>query len=94
MDLPDLPIFEIYPPVPQKPDILRKKIEDLTPEQINYKDERYPFNCDFYIGDLDIFIELNLHWTHGKEPFDVKNKENLKIVEQWKEKTLNFMTRQ
>lgn len=33
MDFPDLPIFEIYPPVPQKPDILRKKIEDLTPEQ-------------------------------------------------------------
>lgn len=35
-----------------------------------YRDERYPFNCDFYIKNLDLFIELNLHWTHGKHPYN------------------------
>lgn len=23
-----------------------------------YRDERYPFNCDFYIKSLDLFIEI------------------------------------
>jgi len=30
----------------------------------NYKDPRYPFACDFYIPERDLFIELNAHWTH------------------------------
>ena len=35
-----------------------------------YRDSiRYPFNCDFYIKSLDLFIELNLHWTHGTVPY-------------------------
>lgn len=25
-----------------------------------YKDERYPFACDFYVKSKDLFIELNL----------------------------------
>ena len=27
----------------------------------HYKEERYPFECDFYIKPLDLFIEINLH---------------------------------
>lgn len=30
-----------------------------------YTSERYPFLCDFYIKPLDLYIELNLYWTHG-----------------------------
>ena len=26
-----------------------------------YRDNRYPFNCDFYIKSLDLFIEVNYH---------------------------------
>lgn len=49
-----------------------------------YRDERYPFNCDFYIKSLDLFIELNLHWTHGKHPYDEElDKETLN---KWLEK--------
>lgn len=30
-----------------------------------YNDKiRYPFNCDFYIKSLDLFIECNYFWTH------------------------------
>lgn len=35
-----------------------------------YSDNRYPFCCDFYLKSLDLFIELNFHWTHGGHPFD------------------------
>lgn len=36
---------------------------------------RYPFNCDFYIRSLDLFIELNRSWTHGIKPFNRKDPE-------------------
>lgn len=36
-----------------------------------YKDEvRYPYCCDFYIVEDDLFIELNAHWTHGSRPYN------------------------
>lgn len=36
-------------------------------------DKRYPFNCDFYIKSLDLFIELNTHYGHGKHWYDANN---------------------
>lgn len=60
--------------------------ETFTDVRRQYKDNRYPYCCDFYIGDLDIFIELNLHWSHGKEPFDQNNSEHIKKLELWNEK--------
>lgn len=54
-----------------------------------YKDDaRYPFNCDFYIPSKDLFIELNFHWTHGKEPFDKNNPRHIEILNKWKEKSI------
>lgn len=37
-------------------------------------DSRYPYNCDFYIKSLDLFIELNVHFTHGGHWFDENSK--------------------
>ena len=45
-------------------------------------DKRYPFNCDFYIKSLDLFIELNFNWTHGGHKFDANNQEDLKKLEE------------
>lgn len=58
----------------------------------HYKDKRYPFECDFYIKSLDLFIELNFFWTHGKEPFDKNNKQHLEKLNDWKLKSeeINF----
>lgn len=42
-----------------------------------YKDDRYPFNCDFYIKSKDLFIELNLHPCHNFKPFDSRDKKDL-----------------
>ena len=51
-----------------------------------YKDDRYPFYCDFYIKEDDLFIELNLHWTHGGKLFNENDEECLKQLSVWKEK--------
>ena len=51
-----------------------------------YKEKRYPFYCDFYIVEDDLFIELNAHWTHGGKPYnpdDISCQEQLKV---WQEK--------
>lgn len=51
------------------------------------KDKRYPFICDFYIKSLDLFIEINFDPSHGKEHFDSKNFEHLKIIDEWTQKS-------
>ena len=47
---------------------------------------KYPFKCDFYIKDIDTYIEINGYWTHGKHAFNSNNIDDLKIIEQWKTK--------
>lgn len=64
-------------------ELLKQKYPDTIH---SYKSKLYPFNCDLYVPSLDLYIELNLHWTHGKEPFDINNKEHLKILETWENK--------
>lgn len=51
-----------------------------------YNSERYPFNCDFYIKPLDLFIELNLFSSHGKEPFDATKESHQKRLKQLHER--------
>ena len=46
-----------------------------------YKDDRYPFACDFYIKSEDLFIELNFSWTHDGHRFDINSQEDLKKLE-------------
>lgn len=54
--------------------------------------DRYPFACDFYIKSLDLFIELNLMWTHGNHRFNENNQEDINILAVWQEqaKTSKF----
>ena len=55
-----------------------------------YKSEVYPFRCDFYFPDSDLYLEINAHWTHGGHPFDSTNKDDLLLLEQWKKKNTKF----
>lgn len=60
-----------------------------------YKDDsRYPFNCDFYIKSLDLFIELNLFPTHYKEPFDENNPLHKKHLIYCKTEPKNWIEKQ
>ena len=55
-----------------------------------YKSEDYPFNCDFYIPIVDLYVEIQGNWTHGKHPFDSKNPNDMDILSGWKEKNTDF----
>ena len=61
---------------------LRKIFPDL---ETQYKSELYPFNCDFYVPSLDLYIEYNGTWTHGGCFYDENNEDNRNTLEKWKE---------
>lgn len=70
-------------------EIFHEKIKEKHNDvERNYdKDKRYPFLCDFYIPEEDLFIELNLHWTHGSHWFDPKNDNDILKLKSWLEKS-------
>ena len=49
-----------------------------------YRSIAYPFACDFYIVQEDLYIEANFYWHHGKHPFNKDNKEDVEILNKWK----------
>ena len=55
-----------------------------------YQTDVYPYACDFYIKDLDMYVELNCHWTHGSHPFDDTDEQDLAKVQYWKSKNTKF----
>lgn len=59
-----------------------------------YKEERYPFNCDFYIKSKDLFVELNLFPTHYIEPFDKSKIEHLNYLAHCKQNPSNWIEAQ
>ena len=61
--------------------LIREIIPDL---QTQHKTTEYPFRCDFYIPSLQLYIEYNGTWTHGKRPFDSQDPECISKLEEWK----------
>jgi len=51
-----------------------------------YKDEKYPYYCDFYLPEYNCYIELNIYWLHQKHWFDSKDNNDLKTIEKIKSK--------
>lgn len=56
---------------------------------VQYSSDLYPYHCDFYIKSLDLYIELNGHWTHGCYPF-IGDEKDLKRIEYWKSKKSEY----
>lgn len=55
-----------------------------------YTSAKYPFQCDFYIKSLDLYIEFNGSWTHGPHPFNPMCKDDIVLVEKWKAKNTKY----
>ena len=49
-------------------------------------DSRYPYFCDFYLPDSDIFVEINGYFTHNGHWFDKNNLDDINTLNIWKEK--------
>lgn len=58
---------------------------DVVYRQYN-KDPRYPFACDFYIPQYDLFIECNFHWSHNDHFYDENNELDVQLLNKWKNK--------
>lgn len=54
------------------------------------KDKRYPWMVDFYIKEIDLFIECNFHWTHCGHAYDKDNIIDQIKLEQWKSKETKY----
>ena len=52
-----------------------------------YRSDDYPFACDFYFPDNNYYIEIQGNWTHGEHPFDCNNKDDIKLLNEWIEKS-------
>ena len=72
--------------------VYMKLVEKFGREEIirQYHNKKYPFNCDFYIKSLDLYIECNFHWTHNKEPFNKNNKKHLAILKLWRGRKTSY----
>lgn len=57
-----------------------------------YRSLLYPFNCDFYVPEKDLYIEFQGYWTHGGAPFDGENIKHTEKLKKWdkKSKETNF----
>ena len=55
-----------------------------------YKSELYPFRCDFYFPDNDLYLEVQGSWTHGYRPFNPSNTDDQLQLLEWQSKNNNF----
>lgn len=59
--------------------------------KFQYKSEKYPWKCDFYIPEFDLYIEINGNWTHGPKPFNENDKECIELLNKLKSKPLSYI---
>lgn len=60
--------------------------DDVIPQYGVYPtDERYPYNCDFYVKSRDIFIELNMYYSHQNHWFDENNPDDVEFLQKQKD---------
>ena len=64
-------------------ELLQEKFSEVKRQ---YRSELYSFHCDFYIQELDLYIEFQGFWTHGKHIFDKFSEKDLKTVSKWQQK--------
>lgn len=55
--------------------------------ETQYRSDKYPFNCDFYLTDLDIYIEIQGHAVHGKHPYNSSDSADLQQLSILQEKS-------
>ena len=54
-----------------------------------YRSSEYPFSCDFYLPELELYIEFNGTWTHGNHLYDPNDKADIERKEVIEDKALS-----
>ena len=55
-----------------------------------YRGDKYPFMCDFYFPDKDLYLEIQGSWVHGFHPYNSNNEDDRNTLNKWKEKNTKF----
>ena len=55
-----------------------------------YKSDVYPFNCDFYFPDNDLYLEIQGSWTHGGHPYNENDINDIKLANIWKNSSSKY----
>ena len=61
--------------------------------EYQYRSEMYPFNCDFYIKSLDLYIEIQGTWQHNNHPFNENNQNDVNKLNIWNERNNEFINK-
>lgn len=56
----------------------------------NHKTDKYPYKCDFYIEDIDAYVECNFHWTHNNHWFNETDSNDIDISNSWMNRSKYF----
>lgn len=71
-----------------------KEIKELLCKKftviMDRKHKNYPFRCDFYIQELNLFIEFQGHVSHGGHPFNIKSNDDLITLHTWLKRSQEF----
>lgn len=62
--------------------VLSEKYEVLT----QYRSAFYPFHADFYLPELDLYIEYQGNWTHGAHRFDINSDADIELLNIYKKR--------
>ena len=65
-------------------ELFTKFFDDIITQ---YKNDLYPWSCDFYIKSLNLYIEFQGSWTHGGMPYIEDNDICKKQLNIWTEKS-------
>lgn len=69
-------------------ELLAKKFANIERQ---YKSEKYPYACDFYIPQKDLYIECNFSQYHNGKPFKHSVEDMIQVLKfQQKAKEINF----
>lgn len=85
--------FNISKPEKEIEILLKQNFDNIKTQ---YRSREYPFNCDFYIPSLNLYIEFNGHWSHGWDHnkclgiFNKNNKEHLELLNKWKQRNTKY----
>lgn len=58
-----------------------------------YYSDEYPFDCDFYIPEINTYIEYQGYYTHGGHPYNENNIEDIKELHKLIEKNNNHLNK-
>ena len=65
--------------------------EDVIPQYgLDTPDARYPYNCDFYVKSRDLFIEMNVHYTHVGHWYDSTSTKDRQQLVKFEKSTTSY----